>query len=207
MKQMAFLKEVFNCWLRGQDPVYEIFLKGKKVLDLGCGEGKLLEKDPDNFYGVDLNDGIIKKCQAKGLQVKFGNVTEIPYDDDSFDVIHNRNIIEHLFPEQAHKMLLEMKRVLKHNGLIILITPMPATIWNTFGHIKPYPPMAISKILREVSLESFDSVLGLKIKNTFYFGRWGLNKITFLISSIIANIFTKSAGLYLMTIEKTKTGR
>ena len=191
-------------WLRKKNSIFEIFIKGKKVLDIGCGEGNLLKKDRDNIYGVDINKTIVEKLQKEGLKVKFGDVSDLPFEDNFFDVINCSNVIEHLFSAEAYKMFLEMERVLKKNGIIILVTPMPKTIWNTFGHIKPYPPASIRKLFREISLESFDSIPNFKIENIVYFGSWGKNKTIFTLSSLIANISCILRGSYLMVIKKNE---
>ncbi len=185
-----------------KDPVYELFIKNKKTLDVACGEGNLLKNDKENIYGIDINKTLLEQLKNEGLKVKYSDVTKIDFEDSVFDVVHCSNIIEHLDPESAHKMFQEMNRVLKPEGVIILITPTEKTIWNTFGHIKPYTPQSIKKLLRKVSLESFDSIQGLRIENVVYYGSWGWNKFTFLYSSLMANLTPFMRGLYIMTIKK-----
>lgn len=202
MSKILFIFQLFSFWIKGKDPIFELFMKDKKVLDLGCGEGKLLQKNPNLIYGIDINMTTVEALKKKKLNVERGSVTEIPHEANSFDVVHCSNIIEHLTPVEAQKMFLEIKRVLKKNGIVIIITPMPKTIWNTFGHIKPYPPTSIRKLLRRVSLESFDSVAGLEIQNIFYYGTWARCKFTFVLSTIISNIFPSTGGSYLMAIKK-----
>lgn len=198
----SFAIDLFSIWMRRKDPVYELLLKGKRVLDMGCGEGKLLKKDPALICGIDINDSALARLAKEGLQAKKGSVTEIPYEDAMFDAVHCSNIIEHLDPIAARAMILEAKRVLKKGGIAIVITPMPKTAWNTFGHIRPYPPMAIKKLFREVSLEAFDSVSGLEVEWVFYYGVWGRNKFVFLLSTIIAQVTPFLRGSYLMVIRK-----
>ncbi len=203
MNNFYFFLSLLSYWIRGKNPIQEMFLKEHIVLDIGCGEGKILEKNMERGYGIDINTTMVRKLQKDGFHVKEGNVTNIPYEDNFFDVVHCSNIIEHLTPDDAQTMFREMKRVLKPGGEIILITPMPKTVWNTFGHVKPYPPMAIKKLFREVSLEAFDSIRGLKIKNIFYYGTWASNRITFFISTLFANTAPSLyAGSYLMVVKK-----
>jgi len=198
---MFFLK-LFLLYIKGLDPIYELFLKNKRVLDVGCGQGEVLRKDKELIYGFDINEQVIAELVAEGYQVKTGDVIAMPFVDDFFQVIYNRNIIEHLEPAIARKMFVEMKRVLKKDGKIILISPMPKTIWNTFGHIKPYPPVAIKKLFRPVSLESFDSVRGLEIEKVFYYGTWSKNKFFFLIATFLAQFCNYFRGSYLLIIKK-----
>lgn len=188
--------------IKGLDLFFELYMRNKKVLDVACGEGKLLKKDKKNIYGIEINSTLINKLKEDGLNVKYSDVTKIDYEDQVFDVVHCSNIIEHLAPMDAHKMFQEMYRVLKPRGKILLIAPTPKTVWNTFGHIKPYPPSSIKKLFREVSLESFDSIKGMNIKNVVYYGSWGHNKIVFLLSSLIANITPFFRGSYIMIINK-----
>ncbi|MDD4332938.1 MAG: class I SAM-dependent methyltransferase [Patescibacteria group bacterium] len=202
MNNQISIFSLFKFWFFKKDPIFECLMKEKKVLDMGCGEGNLLRKDSRLIYGLDINKTLVEKMQAEGLQIKLGSVTAIPYEDQSFDIAHCRNIIEHLDPQDAYQMFLEMKRVLKSGGLIILHTPMVKTVWNTFGHIKPYPPMAIKKLFRQISLESFDSVSGLKIEKIIYYGCWGGNKFSFLISTLLAQFIPYFRGAYLMIIKK-----
>lgn len=202
MNNIHFLFILFYHWLRGKNPIQEIFLKENVILDIGCGEGNVLRKNRKQAHGIDVNTTIVRQLQKRGFQVKEGSATSIPYQDSFFDVVHCSNIIEHLTPNDAQTMFREIKRVLKPGGKIILITPMPKTVWNTFGHIKPYPPMAIRKLFREISLEAFDSVRGLKIENVFYYGTWSAHKVLFMISSTIAQITPFLRGSYLMVIRK-----
>lgn len=202
MNKLSLVIKLLSAWAKGQDGFYEILMKNKKVLDLGCGEGKLLKHDKNNIYGIDINQTLVSQLSAQGYHVQAADVTSIPFEDNYFGVVHCSNVIEHLDPENAYKMFKEMKRVLKKDGLIILITPMPKAIWNTFGHVKPYPPMAIKKLFRQVSLEKFDSLSSLRVENIIYFGSWSANKFTFLFSSIVANLINLFRGLYVMVIRK-----
>lgn len=203
-QRFVLLAKLFKAKIAGGDPIFNVFMKDKKVLDVACGEGNLLKMNPKMICGIDINTTLLKKLQSEGLQVKHSDVTKIDFNSGSFDVVHCSNIIEHLNPLDAHKMFQEMSRVLVSGGKILLITPMPKTVWNTFGHIKPYPPQAIKKLFRKVSLESFDSVHGLEIENIFYFGSWGANKLTFLYSSILANLTPLYRGSYFMVIKKNE---
>ncbi|HET9843262.1 MAG TPA: class I SAM-dependent methyltransferase [Gammaproteobacteria bacterium] len=89
----------------------------QKVLDLGCGKGQLihwlLKKNLD-AYGVDL--------KAHGNRIIAGNLNKkIPLPDKSFDLVTSLANIEHL--EKPEQNLLEIFRILKPGGYLILTTP------------------------------------------------------------------------------------
>ncbi|MDR5585863.1 MerR family transcriptional regulator [Clostridium aquiflavi] len=106
--------------------------EGSKILELGCGVGKLWIKNQDF---IDKNSEIILsdfspnmlKCAKNNLEnldYKFKykkiNAEDIPYDDESFDVV----IAEHMlyFVTDIEKALSEIKRVLKPNGIFYVTT-------------------------------------------------------------------------------------
>ena len=97
--------------------------KRRKVLDIGCGTGrfssKIREYNPQlSIHGVDISEKLLSKV-PEGIKTKEGNVLNIPYKDESFDIIICVEALEHsLNPQNA---INEMLRVLMKNGKIIII--------------------------------------------------------------------------------------
>ena len=104
------------------------FLKDKeytKLLDIGCGTGYLIDmlaKVHDAEYtGVDLSPEMIKQANNKKIKnAKFveGRSDEIPFDDNTFDIITCSQSFHH-YPD-TDKAMQEARRVLKPGGLYIL---------------------------------------------------------------------------------------
>lgn len=110
--------------------------KGKSlsILDLGCGNGTVLEHLLD--YGHDLYGYDFPECSfalKKRLGSYFGvsydkhlRITEderaIPFDDDSFDVIYANQVFEHI--RFMDSILKECARVLKPNGVLLATFPL-----------------------------------------------------------------------------------
>lgn len=118
--------------------------ESKSILDIGCGEGRFIEKDSKRIIGIDRNENSIDICLNKGLNVQVGIVTELPFKNQSFDAVHCSHVIEHLYPDEAHKLLSEMNRVLKTGGIFCIRTPLLYShFYDDFSHIKPYNPEAI----------------------------------------------------------------
>lgn len=178
---------IINQRLKGKHFLYEFYFRGKKTLDIGCGEGEFLKVDRRNIYGVDANARTIETLSKNGFHVKQGNVTALPYTIDEFDAVHCRNVIEHLEIEDAYILIEEAARVLKTGGIFVLASEVVTKkFWTTFGHIKPYPPEAIVKLLRKESREEFEGIENLEYIDTLYFGDFFNNKLLYLISVCLA---------------------
>jgi SAM-dependent methyltransferase len=90
-----------------------------RILNIGCG---------DETYGTDRLD--IQKTATSTVvhDVEKG----IPFPDDSFDIVYEKNCLEHLRNVGFH--FEEVKRVLKRTGLLILITDNSACLkYYTLG--------------------------------------------------------------------------
>ncbi|MCP3677122.1 MAG: class I SAM-dependent methyltransferase, partial [Deltaproteobacteria bacterium] len=79
------------------------FVKGKRVLDLACGEGygsSILAEDAAEVVGIDRDERVIGHAASKynrhNLSFKPGNIEDIPFDSDEFDVVVCFEAIEHI---------------------------------------------------------------------------------------------------------------
>ena len=50
----------------------------KKILDIGCGNGRFIELDPQRILGVDRKSESLKICEEKGYNIKYAEATELP---------------------------------------------------------------------------------------------------------------------------------
>jgi len=88
---------------------------GSRVLDLGCGDGALLEllqkERRCTGYGVELDDGNVLACARRGVQVLQLNLDQglTLFGDQSFDVVLQIDTLQHL--RNAETMLRETARV------------------------------------------------------------------------------------------------
>jgi len=123
---------------------YQKLQKKKNVLDLGCGVGHFLKLGNGNIVGIDTNHESLKESRKYSNKLVHGNILQLPFSDASFAGINCSHVIEHLIPNDAYRLLLEMNRVLKVGGTLIISTPV---LWKGFfedlTHIKPYYPGAI----------------------------------------------------------------
>ncbi len=101
---------------------------GQRVLDLGCGPGTIsvgLAKavEPGELYGVDMEESQVELAKAiaqsdgqDNATFQVGDVLDLPFEDDFFDVAHFHNVLMHV-PDTA-AALREARRVLKSGGLV-----------------------------------------------------------------------------------------
>jgi len=105
------------------------FVANKIVLDAACGTGygsnSLLDGGAKKVIGVDKSKNAIKYArkhyQRSGLDLLCMDVTELGFSDNLFDVVCSFEIIEHI--KEYKKLLLQIRRVLKTNGICIISTP------------------------------------------------------------------------------------
>lgn len=96
-----------------------------RVLDVGCGPGKMLRVLRDwgwDTYGVDFSAVAVECAQGKhGLNVKLGDLKSAAYADDFFDVVMFNHCLEHVFDPM--ETLREAWRILKPGGLLTIMIP------------------------------------------------------------------------------------
>jgi SAM-dependent methyltransferase len=189
--------------LAGKDFIQDFYCKGKRVLDIGCGEGEFLRRDPVHIEGVEPNDAAVARLAAQGLRVTKGSLPSLPFPDASFEVVHSRNVIEHLAISTAYSLVTEGARLLTPGGYLIIASEVVTKeFWDTFGHIKPYPPKAILKLLKEESREEFPPVTNLEYVATIYLGQYYRNRILYLFSSFIAYHMPLFRREYFLVLQK-----
>src|SRR4030095_6599864 len=104
-------------------------VKGKKLLDIGCGYGTT------TFYagklgfdctGIDYDQGAIDLCKARFPDCSFltANAEELPFENGYFDTIILRDALHHLYGEADFgKVKNELKRVAKDDSRMIFFDP------------------------------------------------------------------------------------
>jgi ubiquinone/menaquinone biosynthesis C-methylase UbiE len=109
-------------------------LKGKKVLDIGCGDGTyayVLSKLGAIVSGQDLNVSNIERAdkrlygEANKQKGKFisADAEKLLFDSSSFDAVFSADFFEHISLEKKRKVIAEAYRVLKPGGTLVIKTP------------------------------------------------------------------------------------
>lgn len=111
----------------------------KPILDLGSGRGKFVldvTKRGGHVIGLEKNqeyiDIAMQSAKETGvhIHVAHGSAEDLPFDDESFAFVNIAEVIEHV--DDPNKMLSEVYRILKSNGMAYLSVP------NRFGIKDPH---------------------------------------------------------------------
>ncbi len=109
--------------------------RNRKILDIGCNIGVplgFLDKS-NEIYGIDINKNFINQAKELYPHVKLyvSNMSDLPFKNDSFDIIIMMNVIPYydfkLDKKIKNKFIVqvfnEINRVLKKDGYIYLTSP------------------------------------------------------------------------------------
>jgi 2-polyprenyl-3-methyl-5-hydroxy-6-metoxy-1,4-benzoquinol methylase len=138
--------------------------KLEKLLDVGCGTGRIVKFFNDNGFkslGCDIYEDALtfaRKINKKNTIVK-ASAVKLPFKKNAFDIVISISVIEHLTPNEAEVFIQESERVLKPGGFIFLVTPNYATPirllqgkkWFAYfdpTHINFYTPKSLSALLK-----------------------------------------------------------
>lgn len=103
--------------------------QGKDLLEVGYGSGVFfpeLLKHCSNIAGVDIHDmpeEVTESIKRAGIHadLRSDDVCTMPFEDDSFDVVVAVSALEYV--PDIDKGCLEIKRVLREGGVVVLVTP------------------------------------------------------------------------------------
>jgi ubiquinone/menaquinone biosynthesis C-methylase UbiE len=105
--------------------------EGAQVLDAGCGTGRTMDEllGYGEVHGFDLNPLGAEHARGRGHDdVRVARVEEIPYPDDSFDLVTCLDVIEHT-PDDV-RSLAELRRVTRPGGIALVTVPAYPRLWS-----------------------------------------------------------------------------
>lgn len=117
---------------------YQLALKylksNMKVLDIACADGygvRMMSTSLATVHGADLDPESVAYAKAhssqKNVEFFVEDITDMSFDDDSYDAVTSFETLEHVSEEACLK---ELQRIIKPGGMLVLSTPQ-----NSYGHI------------------------------------------------------------------------
>ena len=126
-------------------------MSGARLLDLGAGRGEFL----NGFARVGFRACGVDRSRNAGRQFPVPMVVSdlehdtLPFVDDSYDIVFNKSVLEHVWNIQA--FLEEIQRVLKPSGLLLSMVPDWTAQWrhfyDDFTHIRPFTLTGLVQLL------------------------------------------------------------
>jgi ubiquinone/menaquinone biosynthesis C-methylase UbiE len=155
--------------------------KGAKVLDLGCGNGRVYDllKDLDvDYSGLDLSSELVEfaKKNVPGGHFNVGSLLETPYADNEFDLVICVATLHHIPSKAARKQAIEeIYRITKTGGYALITNWY---FWNQLFFLKQILRTYLDILLGKSDLDPGDFLMNWKRGNgktitDRYFHAWG----------------------------------
>lgn len=118
---------------------------GGSLLDLGCHDGAFTLEvasriGAEKICGVEFLEDHARAARVRGIEVAAADLNgALPFADESFDVVHANQVIEHL--GGTDMLLSEIRRMLKPGGVAVISTNNLASWHNVFSLLFGYQPM------------------------------------------------------------------
>lgn len=119
-------------------------VKGKAVLDMGCGYGSTtayLTEAGFDCIGIDYATDAIEAAQKRypGCDYRFANAEELPFETGQFDTLVLRDALHHFYGEaNFEKVTAELQRVCKPNARIIFFDPNVNLLLKTMRKVSSH---------------------------------------------------------------------
>ncbi|MDD4290026.1 MAG: class I SAM-dependent methyltransferase [Patescibacteria group bacterium] len=195
---------------------------GAKILDAGCGNGKMirliLSFRPDiDIYAIDISnvaDFLPKEAHFRKISIE--EIDDL-YEEDFFDAIICIHVIELLI--YPIKTIENFKKILKNNGRIYMETPnwaralipiLPSFFWNDYTHIRIFTKETMRKLFFDFDFDLYKiktvCSASLRIHNKSPFdqiynvGRGDKKNKKFVLFIIVKKIILKLISLTLKDI-------
>ena len=140
-------------------------LSPQKILEVGAGDGSILHflEEWDfgkELYALEIAESGVKVIESRNLkklkEVKTFDGYQIPYPDQSFDLVILAHVLEHV--EHERLLLRELKRVAKH---LVIEVPLDYRYgvdkrmkhFLDYGHINMYTPTSLRFLLQSEGME------------------------------------------------------
>lgn len=127
-----FISTEGQCLSRRLDEAFAAaeVVSGMKVLDIGCGRGEILRHCSRlgvEAYGIDYSAVAARMAfdlarEDGGARVGLADAKVLPFRSGSFDRVLMFDLVEHLYPWELRRALLEARRVLRSEGRLIIHT-------------------------------------------------------------------------------------
>lgn len=137
----------------------------RRVLDVGCGTGIMLQEFPptwDGLSGCDFSQDALRYCHARGLSALVRcDATVMPFAGDEFDLVLALDVVEHVDDDSV--CLAEMVRVCRPGGYLLVHVPAFQILWSDKDVLNHH-----RRRYRRGEVRRLVEGLGLEVQELFY---------------------------------------
>ena len=103
---------------------------GARILDAGCGSGRTLDDlaGLGDACGVDVSPAAVRAARARGHAAFVAAVEQLPFPDETFDLVTCLDVVEHTPDDEA--TLAELRRVTRPGGRLLVTVPAYPRLWS-----------------------------------------------------------------------------
>ena len=129
-------------------------LGDRRCLEIGCGRGAFQDLVED-YVGVDISESVGRYFRKPFF---VASATNLPFADSMFDAVWTIHALEHI--HEPGKVLKEIRRLLKPNGLLFLAPAWQCRSWARNGYpIRPYSDFGIKGKIIKASVPVRNSLM------------------------------------------------
>ena len=186
-------------------------LEKGRLLDIGCGEGVLLENAKSlgfDVTGVDCSERAVEMCRKKNLNAICLDIEshKLPFNEE-FDIVIAAEIIEHLY--DYYRFLASVNNCLRQNGLLFLTTPNFAWFVRRVYYLLGKTPTQMQD-LTHVRFFSLSYLLricrdqGFKLERNLAYASFPFIRNSFKVPSFLSSLLSAIFVLVLRKDDKPK---
>ena len=176
-------------------------LEGKKCLVVGCGDGReaadLITNGAAEVIGIDISKKALQfaRCLVPKAHFYRMDAAHMGFQGECFDVVVCLDVLEHIPDNKVGRVVIEMSRVLKPKGLLIVSVPSVNKKLED-KHYRHYHPDELENILRPYFTSISVSGYGLHIPLTMRFLNYPV--IWKILNKLIVKKCAPNRAIYLI---------
>ena len=132
-------------------------IKSESIIEVGCGFGKNLDflcKNllyPPKLFGVDISESMVKKAKdyiPDNALLACGDILNLPFSDNSFDLVFTHGTLMHISADKLPKAILEAS--MSSRGIVLFSGPTGSgkttSLFSTMDYINNNKPCTICSV-------------------------------------------------------------